>query len=242
MVLGMDGPRLVGVLGAPGSGKGEVIKVLTRCLGRALMVYPASALLAEEARQNTPRGKVISLAMQDNKLVSDTITNEVMGERVPWLKCVNEAVVLCTDGYPRTVSQMGFHEQVGIQVGHLPHVLYVETSDDVIIGRLGNRLQCPKCNMTYNTLSSPPQRAGVCNECESTLVRRQSDEGDVRERLELFREALMPVRNYFAAQRRLTVINGDQPLQQMQEEVVAAVTALYPLSRPAATSTIMASR
>jgi adenylate kinase len=67
-------------------------------------------------------------------------------------------------------------------------VVYLNTSDEVIIKRLTGRLVCSKCGANFHVTNMPPKSNGVCDNCQGSLYQRSDDnEVTVRKRLEVYK-------------------------------------------------------
>ncbi|KAI9203214.1 adenylate kinase-domain-containing protein [Polychytrium aggregatum] len=115
----MQPPRIVYVLGGPGSGKGTHCQRLSKELG--FKHISLGDLLRKEVERNTVIGRTVATAMINGTMVSDEIVVEILRRA---LRTMGGEVVLL-DGFPRTadqvqaISKLGFKcvGAVGIEVG-----------------------------------------------------------------------------------------------------------------------------
>jgi len=102
--------------------------------------------------------------------------------------------------------------------------LFIQVSDEVVIKRLSGRRICPECQAMYHTLFNPPGEAGRCSECGSALHQRPDDQPDtVRNRLLVYYKQTAPLLGYYFAHGILVEIDGEQAIEAVQADLLAAV-------------------
>lgn len=70
-----------------------------------------------------------------------------------------------------------------------------------------------------------PQKEGICDRCQGTLVQREDDQPDtVKNRLKIYHEQTKPLENYYEKQGKLTVIQGDN--KSIRETIDLVLKAL----------------
>ena len=89
---------------------------------------------------------------------------------------------------------------------------------------LSDTVQCPNCQRVYHDTFQPPQKADECDDCGTTLVRREDDRPDaVRNRLEVYERQTTPVLEHYRDAGKLVEIDGEQAIDAVQNELSAAV-------------------
>jgi len=162
-------------------------------------------IFREEAKRNTPLAKEVADYMSRGKLVPDTLTVQVLKERIKRLDCLNGFIL---DGYPRTIRQADELEKLsGVDV-----VILLSIPEDILIEKLSARRVCGKCGEIYNIAdirrtvqdqafdlpAMLPKVPGICDKCEGKLIQRKDDaEHVVRNRLEFYREQTEPLVKYY---------------------------------------------
>ncbi|MGF7157886.1 adenylate kinase [Bartonella heixiaziensis] len=88
------------LLGPPGAGKGTQAKILTEEYN--IPQLSTGDMLREVIIKETEVGKKAKAIMNAGALVSDSIVNKIVSDRIDESDCINGFVL---DGYPRTVGQ-----------------------------------------------------------------------------------------------------------------------------------------
>lgn len=205
--------RLI-LLGPPGSGKGTQAKLLCQRLG--LTHISTGDILREAMRQGTELGRQAETFVKSGQLVPDVLVNELIHE---CFRRDDRPERFVMDGYPRTLAQAHSFEQVlGQQFLDLGAVVLLRVEDDEIVRRSCGRLTCPKCKATYHVTSRPPQTAGVCDECGTSLIQREDDrEETVRNRLKVYHQNTIDLVPYYRARSLLRESPGEGGIEQVYE-------------------------
>jgi adenylate kinase len=163
--------------GPPGTGKGTVAREAVLKLGFS-MVSTGEMLRAEVAR-GSELGNCIQQIVSRGGLVSDDIVAKIVFNALS--QCVNQVFIL--DGYPRTESQA--EAFLGEFSRKFPlvqlKIVYFSLDADEIRRRLSARLMCQNkaCQRTYSQLIHQLKIDGLCDHCESPLMRRSDDDGEI---------------------------------------------------------------
>ena len=91
---------IIVMLGAPGSGKGTVAKLLTETLN--IEHISTGDMFREEIKSGSELGKELENYMSDGKLVPDDVVIKILDERLSRPTAQNGVVL---DGFPRTKIQ-----------------------------------------------------------------------------------------------------------------------------------------
>src|SRR4051812_22063628 len=149
-----------------------------------------------ECKSGSRLGRRVRAILARGGLIGDEIVNAMVAGRIAQDDCGDGFLL---DGFPRTVAQARFFTRL-LDQRALPDpvVIHLDVPDDVLVGRLTARRQCPQCLRIYNLLSQAPQSDGVCDGDGVGLVTRDDDcESTIRERLCAYQELTDPVLEWF---------------------------------------------
>lgn len=210
--------RLI-LLGPPGAGKGSQAKVLCAELGIPHIstgemfreAYKAGSRLGREAHDRYwGRGN----------LVPDDVTIGLVRERLSRDDCRRNGFLL--DGFPRTLPQAEGLDALCTELGQeLDRVVYMNSSQPVILQRLGGRRVCRACGATFHVVNVPPKREGICDACGGELYRRPDDsEETILNRLKVYGEQTAPLVDYYRRRGILAEVNSDTPVEKTFAQIV----------------------
>ncbi len=194
------------LLGPPGAGKGTLAKDL--CKELRIPHISTGDLFREAVAAGTELGKVVRDILASGKLVPDEIVNRVVVERLSKDDCSNGFIL---DGYPRTIAQAEFLENVLSGEGKaIDSVIYLQISEETVVRRLTNRRICPKCGRIYNMLSMPPKHDELCDICQVKVVIRDDDKEDVvRNRYKVYEQSTQPLVDFYRNRKLLIRVDSD---------------------------------
>jgi adenylate kinase len=206
------------LLGAPGAGKGTQAELLVEKLG--IPSISTGNMLREAMKNGTELGKKAKRYMDEGSLVPDDLVLGIVAERVSQSDCANGFIL---DGVPRTLAQAEALDAKGV---HIDHVVSIEVDDNVIEGRMTGRRVCGKCGASYHIEANPPKSEGVCDLCDGELVIRKDDAPEtVRKRLEIYHASTEVLKNYYDKQGKLRLIEGNQPIENANAQILTAIGA-----------------
>ena len=206
------------LLGAPGAGKGTQAEILTRVL--SIPAISTGNMLREAMKLGTPLGERVRQTMDSGMLVSDDIVLDMLSKRIAKDDCKNGFIL---DGVPRTLSQAEALDAVGITIDY---VVSIEIDDSVIEDRMTGRRVCPACGGSYHVVNNRPNKEGICDRCGTELVIRKDDAPEtVRDRLRVYHARTEVLKNYYKQQGKLRIVNGDQPMQDTNRDILEAIGA-----------------
>ena len=204
------------LLGAPGAGKGTQAEMLIQQLG--IPSISTGNMLREAMANGSELGKQVKSCMESGSLVSDDVILSIVAERVAQADCNNGFIL---DGVPRTLAQAEELDAKGVRIDH---VVSIEIDDAVIEGRMTGRRVCTKCGATYHIVANPPKEEGICDHCGSEVVIRKDDAPEtVRHRLNVYHESTEVLKDYYAKQNKLVLVNGDQPIEDANRDILRAL-------------------
>ncbi len=209
------------LLGPPGTGKGTQAKRIAERTGLAHV--STGDLFREAVGKGTELGRRAKEYMDRGDLVPDDLTIAMLEERIQQPDA-QQGVLF--DGYPRTLEQaQALSRALERRNATEDAALHVGASDDEIVRRLSGRWLCGSCGEIYHEQHRPPKRAGVCDACGGALAQREDDRPEVvRERLRRQRppEELLA---YYRDQGKLVEINGEQDMDAVTNDLLAAIEA-----------------
>jgi len=205
------------LLGPPGAGKGTQAKRLAEKLG--LPHISTGDILRQNVKDGTALGKQAKGIMDKGLLVPDELVAAMLDERFnnPDIK---KGFIL--DGYPRTLAQAKTLDEIlSRKKLSVDLVVYLDTSDEIIIKRLTGRLVCSKCGANFHVANMPPKKAGLCDNCQGELYQRSDDnEITVRKRLEVYKNEVASLIKYYTQQNKLHSLNADLDALKVLEQIV----------------------
>lgn len=187
------------MLGAPGSGKGTVAKLLSKTLN--LVHISTGDMFREEVQNNTKLGIEAQKYMEKGELVPDEITIKMIQGRIQ----NSEGVVF--DGFPRNKAQaLALNEMLEAQNKKIDLALQLNIPDEDIIYRTVKRRTCSnkECGAIYNLEYRKPKVDGICDICGSALTKRADDnEETIKNRLNVYHTRAEEILNFFKEENLL---------------------------------------
>ncbi len=176
-------------------------------------------MLRDRVRSGFEAGTGMVATMQSGALVSDSVVNEMVEER---LSEADAARGFILDGYPRTLDQAEHLAAWLAGRGIREVVIHLPVDYNVIIARLNGRRQCPRCGTLYNVSSHPPRVDGVCDlDGEALVIRDDDSEAVIRGRLDAYDRQTRPVLEFFrtSGHRVVEVDSSDDPPETVYRKI-----------------------
>ena len=206
------------LLGAPGAGKGTQAAVICEKLN--IPTISTGNIIREALKNGTEMGLKAKSYMDAGKLVPDEVVIGIVKERLAQDDCANGFIL---DGFPRTIPQAEALDAMGVVIDK---VIDIEVADEVIANRLSGRRVCEKCGRPYHLESLKPKAEGICDDCGGTLVQRKDDSIEtVKARLDIYHNETEPLKDYYAKQNKLVVVEGQDTVEDTSKLVLAEVEA-----------------
>lgn len=204
------------MLGPPGSGKGTQSKLLGKKLGYAY--FSTGVLLRDIAREQSELGKKVKGFIDQGIIIPDEMMRNIFRAKVTSLGKVKGLIL---DGYPRTLGQVGFLDELTAELGGpKTAAVFLEVDKQKLLARLANRKSCAVCHTIYKS-DMPEYATGVCSKCGGQLVMRSDDDPAVMEkRFEEYLAKTAPVKEHYESQGLLVHIDGDQPIEKVHQEIL----------------------
>ena len=182
------------LLGAPGSGKGTVGKIIAEDL--KLAHISTGDLFRENLKNETELGKEAKQYMDKGELVPDEVTIKMLKERLNGDDVENGAVL---DGFPRTgVQAVSLDNMLKEMNAKVDMALNIDVTFDEIVERIANRRSCKGCSEIYNVVFNPPKVEGICDKCGGELYQREDQKPEVVEnRLQVYSKTAEELINHY---------------------------------------------
>ena len=195
------------LFGAPGAGKGTQAEALAE--QKSVPTISTGNIIRDALKSGSELGLKVQNYMADGGLVPDEIVIEIIIERIAKDDCKQGFIL---DGFPRTIPQAEALDKMGVKI-------------DKVIEIMSGRRVCENCGSSYHLKNKKPQKEGICDRCQGTLVQREDDQPDtVKNRLKIYHEQTKPLENYYEKQGKLTVIQGDN--KSIRETIDLVLKAL----------------
>ncbi len=204
------------LLGAPGAGKGTQAELLVAKL--QIPSISTGNMLREAIAKGTPLGTLAKQYIDEGNLVPDDVILSIVAERVARPDCKNGFIL---DGVPRTLAQAEALDAKGVTIDY---AVSLEIEDSVIEGRMTGRRVCAKCGASYHIVANPTKQEGVCDLCGGTVTTRVDDAPEtVRKRLEVYHASTEILKDYYAKQGKLCLVNADQPIEDANRDILKGI-------------------
>ena len=162
--------KIISFIGAPGCGKGFLIKHFVDRLSEQkpelnsqMEIISIGDMIRQEIKQQTALGKQIQESKQSGCLAPDTLINPLLQKRL----YKSKASIIILDGYPRNEEQLKILNE--ITENQNLSIVYRETSENIIRQRISSRRICANCGSDHTA------DEGSCH-CGGELIKRKDDE------------------------------------------------------------------
>ena len=208
------------LLGPPGAGKGTQAAGIVEKYN--IPHISTGDIFRKNIKEGTDLGKKAKEYMDQGLLVPDELTVGLVTDRITQEDCKNGFML---DGFPRNVSQAEqldtFLKENNIE---LSNVINIEVDKNILVSRAVGRRICKSCGATYHVEFNPPKIEGVCNVCQGELYQRADDnEETVSKRIQVYLDETKPLADYYAKEGILSNINGQQSIDEVFADIVAAL-------------------
>ncbi len=210
------------LLGAPGAGKGTQAKLLSERLEIAHV--SSGDLFRENIKNGTPLGLEAKGYIDRGELVPDQTVISMIMSHLHTPACQKGALL---DGFPRTIPQAdALNEALKTQFQQgVGRVIYIKVDNEELLNRLSGRWICPVCQTPYHEVYNPPKIVGQCDLEGASLYQREDDKRSTAERrLQVYFNQTMPLIDYYTKRNLLSEINGQQAVEDVTHDVLAALS------------------
>ena len=193
---------IISIIGPSGCGKGTQAKLLAEKLG--LPAISTGKLLRSEYEAGTPEGIEAEKYWGEGEWVSADLMIKILTKRLDQDDCQKGFVL---DGTPRKMGDIPLLQTYLFGKDQkLDLVLHLDTKDETCLSRLTHRI--------FEARE------------KGEKVREDEDPEEIKERLKQYHQTIGPVLKYFEEKGILRRIDNEQPIEQVFEELSAAVEEL----------------
>jgi adenylate kinase len=217
----MTRPAVLILLGPPGAGKGTQARMLENSFG--LVQLSTGDLLRAAVAAGTEAGKAAKSVMESGGLVSDEIVIAILRDRLDEPDCAKGVIL---DGFPRTAVQAEALDALLSETGQkISAAISLEVDDDAMVTRVAGRYTCAGCGEGYHDSFKQPQKAGVCDKCGGTEMKRRADDNaeTVASRLAAYHEQTAPLIAYYGDKGVLQKIDAMGQIDEVAKSLAEIV-------------------
>lgn len=213
------------LLGAPGAGKGTQAQSISNYYD--IPHISTGDIFRKNIADGTRLGKTAKRYMDAGQLVPDQLTLDLIEDRLNRDDCKNGYLL---DGYPRTVVQAEFLEELlETSAMRLDCALLIEVPREVILDRMTGRRMCPSCGASYHLRHNPPKKKDTCDICGNPLIQRTDDlAATVEERLDVYDEQTRPLISFYGERQILKSVDGTRAINQIFNDIVNVLGEVKP--------------
>jgi adenylate kinase len=198
-------------LGAPGAGKGTLATLLSKEFD--IPQISTGDLFRAAVKEGSQLGKQVQGIMESGELVPDSLTVELVKERLSKPDANNGYIL---DGFPRTVAQA----DALAAFQNIDSAINFAISDELVIRRLSGRRVCRACGAIYHIENMPPKIEGICDNCGGELYTRDDDKIDsIKNRLRVYKDQTEPLIAYYGEKGLLREIDSSQSPEHSLDQI-----------------------
>jgi len=203
------------LLGPQGAGKGTQAQRLSQKTGAKHI--STGDIVRAEIKSGSELGQKVQDFNDRGELVPDEIIVEMAK---PYL---DDADAWLLDGFPRNEAQAKALDEALKDLDiELDAAVALEAPDDELVERLSGRRTSDATGRVYHVEHDPPPEDS--EEDPGPFVQRKDDtEEAIRRRLAIYHEQTEPLKDYYAERGLLTTVDARQSIQEVTEEILAAV-------------------
>ena len=207
-------------LGAPGVGKGTQAAIVAR--ERGLVRIASGDLFRQALEQGTELGTQAKSYMEKGILVPDTITIQMVLERISAPDCEHGVIL---DGFPRNLQQAeALDKALQEQAKGIDKGVYIKVPEEELLRRLSGRWICRSCQTPYHIINSPPKVRGRCDRCGGELYQRPDDTAEtVKQRLQVYFAQTAPLIDYYTQGGKILEVDGAGSVDEVSRGMIAAL-------------------
>jgi adenylate kinase len=208
------------LLGAPGAGKGTQAVMAAEKL--KLVQVASGDLFRKALQEQTDLGKKAKVYMDKGQLVPDTVTIQMVLERLAAPDCKNGAIL---DGFPRNLEQAkALDKALAGQSRAIDKVVNIKVTEEEVLNRLSGRWICRNCQAPYHEVDNPPKKKGACDRCGGELYQRADDNTDtIKKRLKVYAEETSPLITYYKKSGKLLEVVSEGGPAAVHRKIMAGL-------------------
>ena len=209
--------RLI-LVGPPGAGKGT--QAVALAAHYKIPHISTGDIFRANLKNGTELGKKAQSFMDRGELVPDSVTNEMVKDRLGKSDVINGFLL---DGFPRNTNQAEVLDAILIEKKMpLDAALELSIDNSEIVKRLSGRRTCRNCSATFHKDFEKPKVDGVCDKCNGELYQREDDKEEViTRRLEIYAQQTEPIIAYYKNAGILKNMSAIGDVSEITQKVIA---------------------
>lgn len=204
------------LIAPPAAGKGTLASMLKEKYG---YVCISAGELLRGVDPSTELGREIREIQSRRELVSDTITNKLMKERLMKDDIKNGFIL---DGYPRLMPQVEALKDICSELNlKIDYAVLLNVNYETGLKRTIGRYICPNCKKSYNVLTgvNTPKVENMCDDCKVELTRRNDDNEEAYKKgYETYIKNCTPVIEHYRDLGMLIELDGEKTADEVMKD------------------------
>ena len=209
--------RLI-LVGPPGAGKGT--QAVALAAHYKIPHISTGDIFRANLKNGTELGKQAQSYMDRGELVPDSVTNEMVKDRLGNSDVANGFLL---DGFPRNTNQAEVLDAILLEKKMpLDAALELAIDNSEIIRRLSGRRTCRNCSSTFHKDFEKPKIDDICDKCNGQLYQREDDKEEViARRLEIYSKQTAPIISYYKKAGILKSISAIGDVSEITQKVIS---------------------
>ncbi len=202
------------LVGPPGAGKGTQAQFLAAHF--SIPHISTGDIFRANLKAGTELGKQAKGFMDRGELVPDSVTNEMVKDRLTHDDAVNGFLL---DGFPRNVAQAEVLRAIlADKKTPLHAVLEFSLANEEIVARLSSRRTCRDCG-------APSVGLDKCPTCGGDVYQREDDKAEViARRLEVYAEQTAPIISFYRNEGLLISVSAVGNVEDITANAISALS------------------